>query len=154
RSRILRRRPLMTTLLITRPAEDAGPLAERLHVLGIDSVLAPLMEVVALPGPALDLGGVAGFLVTSANGARAVAARTPERALPVHAVGEASADAARAEGFRTVSSAGGDVETLSAHVAATCRAEEGTMLHAAGSVTAGDLAGALAAHGFRVRVER
>lgn len=144
----------MPSLLITRPAEDAGPLADRLAAMGIDSVISPLMDVVPIAGPEIDMDGLAGFLVTSANGARALAARTARRDIPVHAVGAASAEAARNVGFETVTSADGDVETLAAHVAALREPAEGALLHAAGSVTAGNLAEALGVHGFDVRVER
>lgn len=144
----------MPALLITRPAEDAAALAARLAEMGVESVIAPLMEVIPVPGPEIVTDGLAGFLITSANGARALAARTKRRDLPVHAVGAASADAARTAGFANVTSADGDVDKLAAHVAAICDPDDGPLLHAAGSVTAGNLAGALGTHGFDVRVER
>lgn len=144
----------MPSLLITRPAEDAGPLAERLAEMGVGTVISPLIDVIPVPGPEIDTRGLTGFLVTSANGARALAARTNRRDIPVHAVGAASAEAARSLGFEAVTSADGDVETLAAHVAAIRKPSEGPFLHAAGSVTAGNLAGALGALGFDVQVER
>ncbi len=142
----------MPTLLITRPAEDAVPLAEQLRAMGVDSVVSPLMDVVPVAGPEIDTEGLAGFLVTSANGARALAARTGRRDFTVHAVGSASAEVARNLGFQKVTSAEGDVDALAAHVAALRQPAEGIFLHAAGSVTAGNLAGALGNLGFDVRV--
>lgn len=144
----------MPTVLITRPAEDATSLADRLAAFGVDSLIAPMMEIAPLPGPALDTDGLAGFLVTSANGARALAARTDRRDLAAHAVGAASAETLRGLGFARVTAAGGDVDSLTAHVAEICRPGDGPLLHAAGSVTAGDLKGALAARGYAVRVEK
>lgn len=143
----------MPTLLLTRPEEDAGDLANALRDIGVDSVIAPLLRIENIPGPALELDGVQGFLLTSANGARALAARTAQRNLPVHAVGDATARAARDLGFETVSSAGGDVDDLARLVLAHCRPDAGDLLHAAGSVVAGDLAALLAAGGFEIRRE-
>ena len=78
-----------------------------------------------MPISARALGAV---LITSANGARAVAAH-PRRgeltALPVLAVGQASAAAARAAGFADVTSADGDGGDL-ARLAATRFAGAGT----------------------------
>lgn len=143
----------MPVLLLTRPEEDAGDLATALRDIGVDSVIAPLLRIENIPGPLLELSGVQGFLLTSANGARALALRTAVRNLPVYAVGDATARAARGLGFEAVSSADGDVDDLARMVLANCRAKAGDLLHAAGSVVAGDLAATLAAGGFEVRRE-
>src|SRR4051794_41252334 len=71
-----------------------------------------MLEIRTLDGPPLDLEGVQALLCTSANGVRATAARTTRRDLPVLAVGDATARAARDVGFAHVESAGGDVEGL------------------------------------------
>src|SRR5690606_18555276 len=73
--------------------------------------------------------------------------------LPVYAVGDATAQAARAAGFDTVESAGGDVVALAALVAERLSPGGGSLLHVAGSQTAGDLAGRLSALGFTVHRE-
>ena len=62
-----------------------------------------------LDGPPLDLAGVQALLATSANGVRAFARRNEQRDVRVLAVGDATARAARAAGFTSVESAGGDV---------------------------------------------
>lgn len=144
----------MPTLLITRPEEDAAPLAVRLRAMGIDSVIAPLMRVVNLPGPDIDEQAYAGLIITSANGARALASRMRGRDIPVCAVGAASGAAAGAAGFTDIQCAGGNVETLAALIRDVCDPDAGPLLHAAGSVTAGDLAGDLAPDGFRIEVTR
>ena len=54
------------------------------------------------------------LVFTSANGVAAFAALTPDRALPVFTVGDATAEAARAAGFAAVRSAGGDIGMLAA----------------------------------------
>ena len=140
-------------ILVTRPREDAAPLAEALAGLGIKPVLDPLMCIEFIDGPPLDLDGVQALLVTSANGVRAFSNRDPRRHLPVFAVGDASARAADLAGFAAVTSASGDVAALAALVHERLDADGGALLHVAGSRLAGDLAGMLAGHGFIVRRE-
>ena len=113
----------------------------------------PLMAVHFLPGPPLDLAGVQALLVTSANGARALAARQAGSniPLPVLAVGDATARAARDLGFADVESAGGDVDDLARLAAERLRPGDGALLHVAGSKVAGDLAGMLAQAGYTYR---
>jgi len=141
--------------LVTRPLEDAAPLVRALADRGIDSILAPLLAIRTLPDAARQLTdaliGAQALLFTSANGARIFAASSPRRELPVFAVGDASAAAARIAGFRTVTSAGGDVTDLAALVRAKLAPQHGALVHAAGSVVAGDLGGALEAMGFTYR---
>ncbi|MEE8274408.1 MAG: uroporphyrinogen-III synthase, partial [Alphaproteobacteria bacterium] len=96
-------------VLITRPREDAEALAEALAVRGVEALVEPLLEIVPLNPGDFDLAGVQAALLTSANGARALAAATGSRDVPVLAVGEATAAAARAAGFAEVAVAGGDV---------------------------------------------
>ncbi len=138
-------------LLITRPAEDAEPLATALAVRGIGSLIEPLMTVADGAGPAPELAGVQALLVTSANGARAFARRSRERALPVLAVGDASAAAARHLGFKLVRSAAGDVAALAKLAMAELDPKKGAVLHVAGSRVAGDLSGDLKRAGFDCR---
>lgn len=138
-------------LLITRPAEDAAPLAAVLAEQGIDALLAPMLAVEAIAGPDLSLDGTQALLLTSANGARALAGRTPARDLPVFAVGNATAAAARAAGFSKVTSADGDVAALADLVIARLDPAAGAVLHAAASSVAGDLGGRLGDAGFAYR---
>jgi len=140
-------------LLITRPAEDAEPLAERLHALGHVPRVEPMLDMVWLDGPAPELHDVQALLFTSANGVRAFVRRTGHRQIPAYAVGDATARAAREAGFGSVESAHGDVYALAALVAERCRPEAGTLLHVAGTTVAGDLSGLLGTKGFTVRRE-
>ena len=148
--------------LITRPREDAGALAKLLGGRGIECVIEPLLTIEPVKDAGLDFTGVQAVLLTSANGARALAARdagtreTGEgagawRHLAVFAVGEATASAAREAGCRRVSSAGGDVGALARLVAERLEPKGGALLHIAGTHVAGDLAGLLAKAGFTVR---
>lgn len=137
-------------LLITRPREDAEPLAAVLRAKGYEPLVEPLLTIEPVAGPPLHLSGVQGLLFTSANGVRALAARTPRRDLAAYAVGDATARTAREAGFSRVESAAGTVEDLAVLVARRCRPEDGPLVHAAGTAVAGDLAGVLDGLGFQV----
>ena len=142
-------------LLLTRPLPDAAPLAKTLRAQGHEVVLCPLMRIRREPSATLDTTGVQALVLTSANGARALAERlqaAPElAALPAFAVGAATAAAARDAGLAQVESADGDVETLARLLAARLDPRNGALLHVAGRRVAGDLAGVLAGKGFQVR---
>jgi len=136
--------------LVTRPRADAAGLAAALAGRGIDALIEPLLDIVFNDGPAPKLAGVQAVLCTSANGVRALARLSPERAIPLFAVGDATAARARAEGFRQIESAGGDIRDLARLAAERLEPGAGRLLHVAGSAVAGDLAGELRAHGFVV----
>lgn len=136
--------------LVTRPHAEAESLAAALAARGIEAVVEPLMEIHRYAAAALDLAGVQAVLCTSGNGVRAAARATGERNLPLLAVGDATAARARAEGFAVVASAAGTADDLVDLAAARLRPEGGRLLHVAGTVAAGDLAGALRARGFAV----
>ena len=141
------------TIWITRAEPGAAATAERVRQLGHRPLVTPLLEVRATAQAAPDLEGVGALAFTSANGARIFASLTDRRDLPVFAVGAATAKAAKAEGFRQVLSADGDVEALAAGIAGRAPELRGLVLHAAAAEPAGDLAGALARAGVRARTE-
>lgn len=143
----------MARALITRPREDAEGVARELRHRGFEVMIEPLLSILPVPGLRLDLAGVQAILATSANGVRALAAATGERALPVLAVGDASARCARALGFTSVESAGGDADGLVALVRARLDPRAGSLIHAAGTAVAGDISGALLRDGYAVRRE-
>jgi len=138
-------------LLVTRPLDDGLELAERLSGLGHEALVEPLLSIAPDLAAALPLAGATALLFTSANGVRAFALRSQDRGLPVFAVGAATARAAREVGFADVSCADGDAAALEALVVARRTPADGPLLHVAGKVVAGDLAGRLAARGFEAR---
>jgi uroporphyrinogen-III synthase len=138
-------------VLVTRPKEEAAALALRLEAIGFAAVVEPLLEIVGLPGAALDLDFVQAILVTSPNGARALALRLRRRDPPVFAVGEASAAVLEEAGFARVDSAAGDAPRLVALVRDRLDPAAGTLLHARGAAVAQDPLPPLAAAGFKVR---
>jgi uroporphyrinogen-III synthase len=76
---------------------------------------------------------------------------SPHRDVCVFAVGTQTAEAAHHAGFRDVQSANGDAADLAKAVAHWTTPQGGTLLHAAGAQTKGDLAAALTREGFVVR---
>jgi uroporphyrinogen-III synthase len=139
------------TIWITRAQPGADTTAERVRALGHDPVVAPLLTVRPLVDVAVDLHGVAALAFTSANGVRAFADASGERGLKVFAVGAATAQAARAVGFKSVLSADGDVLALAEGIAARRSELRGAVLHPGAAEPAGDLCGALSGQGVEAR---
>ncbi|MEE9479372.1 MAG: uroporphyrinogen-III synthase [Kiloniellales bacterium] len=137
-------------VLITRLREDATPLAAELAALGHETLIEPLLTIVPRRDAEIDLAGVQAIAFTSANGARVFARLSPRRNLPVYAVGDSTAEAARRARFAEVESADGDVETLAALIATRLDPAAGAVFHAAARRVAGDLQGRLQAAGFAV----
>jgi uroporphyrinogen-III synthase len=136
-------------VLITRPEPDATRTAQSLRSRGHEVIVAPLLRTEAI---AADVSGdFAAVLMTSANAARSIAAH-PQfaslRSLPVLAVGDRTADAARQAGFAQVDSAAGALPDL---VRLASRFAGRRLLYLAGEDRAGDLAAELARH--RVTVD-
>lgn len=138
-------------LLITRPLEESGALAEELRALSHDCLIEPMLTVAPIADAVPDLTDVQAVLLTSANGARALALHDVRRDIPVLTVGAATAEAARKAGFPNVESAGGDVAMLADLVRQRLKPENGVLLHVAGTAVAGDLAGDLGRDGFILR---
>lgn len=135
---------------VTRAQPGADETADRVSALGIEPVVAPLIEVRRLDAGAIDLTGVAAIAFTSANAVLAFAEQCAERTYPVYAVGGRTANVARAAGFAEVISADGDVEALARLIAARAPMA-GALLHPRAARVAGDLAGLLAGSGVPVR---
>jgi uroporphyrinogen-III synthase len=112
--------------------------------------VSPVLDINFRARIDVDLTGTQAIVFTSANGVRAWGPRRPERDLPVFAVGDATADAARDIGFKKVFTAKGDVEALARLIIRKLKPADGDLLHVRGIHVAGDLNGALKPHGFRV----
>lgn len=140
-------------LIVTRPRRDADALAHKLEALGHEVCLSPLLTIVATPGARIPPAGYQAVLITSANGARALAnheARSRIVALPAITVGSQSAEVARQAGFAEVHQTGGNVAALTRHVVGALSPRDGPLLYLSGEETSGDLVGGLGARGFTV----
>lgn len=100
-------------VLIVRPAPGNAVTADAVAALGLEPVVVPLFEVVALAWEMPDPAGFDAVVMTSANAARhggvALAHFTH---LPVFAVGAATAAAALVAGFADVRAGAGDAADL------------------------------------------
>jgi uroporphyrinogen-III synthase len=137
-------------ILVTRPAEDGAQIARLLADMGHEAILAPLLTVRIFDGPRLTLEGIQAVLATSANGVRALAARSDARDVPLFAVGPQTAEAAARAGFIRIRNASGDAAALADAVPGWADPKAGPLIHAAGAESSGKLAEALAAKGFQV----
>lgn len=137
-------------VVVTRPLTDGERTAAALRALGHHVLVVPLMRVEPIPA---DLDGKwSGLIITSANAPAAIAdntARSSLTGLPVFAVGQRSAQAARHAGFVDVTSSDGDVYDLVAAIAAR-PATALPLLYLAGENRAVDLVGELSNRGLAV----
>tara|TARA_R100000005_G_scaffold71393_1_gene38893 strand:+ start:10239 stop:12395 length:2157 start_codon:yes stop_codon:yes gene_type:complete len=135
-------------ILITRPEPDASALADILSGRGHEPRLAPMMFIENLPNRTLDTAGAQALLITSANGARALGRLAGDKNIRCFAVGRATAEALRAEGYAHVTAAGGDVTSLRDVIIDAATPDGGRLIHISGSEVAGDLVGMLTENGF------
>jgi uroporphyrinogen-III synthase len=139
-------------VLVTRPAEDAGPLARALEAMGAEPVLFPLTRIELLPLPPLDWEGVAGTIVTSKNALRAIAGteHAGARNRPLFCTGKGTAAMAHALGFPDVcegpGTATGLPDTIGARLPAGAR-----LLYLAGVHLAFDMDSALTSRGYSLQ---
>lgn len=141
-------------VLITRPEREAATLAAALGERGHATVIAPLFRLEFLRPPAefgATLGACQAVLLTSANGARALAEASEQRSRPVLAVGDTTAATAEGLGFTSVESADGDGAALAELVRHRLDPKAGPLVHVSGVDIALDLAEALEPDGFEVR---
>lgn len=138
------------TVWITRAEPGAEATASRVRALGHKAFVRPLLAVRPVAA-SLELSGVSTLAFTSANGVRGFADLTGERGFRVFAVGQATAQAARAAGFKTVLSADGGVDALARSLIGRKAEIAGVVLHPGAAEPAGDLVGALETRGLAAR---
>ena len=144
-------------ILVTRPHPDDEATAANLRARGFEVLLAPMLrfEPVAFEDEEdMHYGAV---IVTSANALRGIERQLEDRQwlkLPLFAVGEHTASAARSIGFETVIPAKGGAASLRDLVLASVKAKAlkktSPLLYLAGADLARDLAGELGERGFTV----
>ncbi len=140
-------------VLIIRPEREATALATALSERGHAPVIAPLFRLEFLHPPSdfsAHLAACQAVLLTSANGARALADASDQRGRPILAVGDTTATTAEGLGFSAVTSASGDGAALAELVRQRLVPKDGPLLHVSGREIAFDFAAALAPAGFEV----
>jgi uroporphyrinogen-III synthase len=144
-------------VLVTRPQPDDEATAVSLRIRGFEVLKAPMLrfEPVAFQDDAeMRYGAV---IVSSANALRGVESQLagkPLLKLPLFAVGERTAAAARGIGFEDVMTANGDATRLRDLVLKSVKAKAlkktSPLLYLAGADLAQDLSGELGERGFTV----
>lgn len=143
--------PRPRRLWVTRTQPQADATARKLRDLGVDPIVAPVLETRAIQGVLLDLTGAEALAFTSRAAVAAFVDLSPERHLPVFAVGETTAAFARQAGFQKVESGpGGDVQALADRIAATAP-RPALVVNPTAREPAADLAALLAQRGIAAR---
>lgn len=107
----------MRRLFVFRPEPAARQTIRTAQDLGLDAVSIPLFELEPIDWTVPDPGDFDAMLLTSANTVRMAGEGLASfRALPVHAVGEGTAVAARVAGLGLASVGNGGVDELLAEV--------------------------------------
>jgi uroporphyrinogen-III synthase len=99
----------MSVLWLTRPLADSEAMQHALKARGIASIVAPVMEIVPCDYQ-LPANAPTSILLTSRYGAAAL----PDhwRDCPLYAVGEATANSARAKGYKNITTGDGSALDL------------------------------------------
>jgi|GEM_PF-1124646 len=144
-------------LIVTRPQADADMLKTRLEAMGHTASVVPLLTIQVDKTAAIPDKPWQAIAITSANALSALAAigvSEELKAVPVFAVGPASAKLARETGFADVRQADGDLSALQKDMQQSLNTDSGPILYLTGKVRSGDLAALLHSGGFSVdRVE-
>ena len=144
-------------VLVTRPHPDDGATAAALRARGFEVLQAPMLRFEPVAFQDDEEARYGAVIVTSANALRGIEPRLAGSKLlelPLFAVGEHTASAARHSGFSNVIAAKGDAAALRDLVLASVKAKElkkaSTLLYLAGADLGRDLAGELGERGFTV----
>ena len=146
------------TILVTRPQPDNETTGASLRARGFDVLLAPMLRFEPMALLEDEDADYAAIIVTSANALRAIEPQLPGHRwlkLPLLAVGDRTAAAARRAGFSKIISAEGDSQDLRELILAKARGKKrefgrGPLLYLAGADLSRDLAGELGEHGLTV----
>ncbi|MGA7999377.1 MAG: uroporphyrinogen-III synthase [Bradyrhizobium sp.] len=144
-------------VLVTRPQPSDEATATSLRARGFEVLKAPMLRFELVPFHDDGEAEYGAVIVTSANALRGIEPQlkgSPLLKLPLFAVGEHTASAARGAGFENVLPAGGDAGSLRdlvlARVKAKALKKSSPLLYLAGADLARDLAGELGERGFTV----
>jgi uroporphyrinogen-III synthase len=134
-------------ILVTRPEPEAGSTIALLHAMGKQSLWEPMLVIDPIKTqPKIDSFQVAFF--TSGNGVKFVAGDIVEAQPQVLVVGDATANLAKARGFKNVLSAGGNVDDLYELALKVLCPQTDKLIHFCGKTRYGDLVSRLVNQGF------
>ena len=103
----------MTHLLVLRPEPGSSATVDKARRLGLNAIAMPLFQIEPVAWQAPAPSAFDGLLLTSANAVRHAGSQLWQlRALPVYAVGEATASEARDAGLVVAATGDGGVEKL------------------------------------------
>lgn len=109
-------------LIVLRPEPGASVTVGAARALGLDARACPLFAITPLTWTPPAADDFEALVLTSANAVRHAGAQLAQyAALPVHAVGAATAAAAREAGFRVVSDHDGGAQALLDGLGSVCR---------------------------------
>jgi uroporphyrinogen-III synthase len=144
-------------VLVTRPHPEDETTASALRARGYEVLRAPMLRFEPVAFNDDDEGHYGAVIVTSANALRGLTSQLSNSKLlklPLFAVGEHTASAARGAGFENVISANGEAGTLRDLLLARVKTKQlqktNPLLYFAGADLARDLGGELGQRGFTV----
>ncbi|GAN68074.1 uroporphyrinogen-III synthase [Acetobacter orleanensis] len=135
-------------VLVTRPEPGLSETLAAVSAAGWRAYASPALCITPTNLRALP-PRFAACVLTSGQGVQAAQAALP-LTCPVYAVGDRTADRARAAGFGRVQSAQGDAEALAALLVRTCTPADGPLLLLSGARQGLELAAHLRKAGFKV----
>ncbi len=145
-------------VLVTRPQPDAQPLIAALERSGHQVSHIPLLDIVLFDSIEIPNRNYQAALITSANGARALAHNRNNSKSQIDfskvkaiTVGPASAKAATQAGFESVVQTKlGDVNGIIDYVNTNLSPDDGPLFYPSGTKTTGDLQSILSKTGFTI----
>lgn len=136
----------MSTILVTRPLDEATPTAEKLEALGHRVVLAPMLQVEPVSFEIPDENR--SIIITSKNGARMGLVNIGNKARPIFAVGEKTADEARNLGFTNITVGPGTARELVPLLLECGLSEKRKYTHLCGNALAYNISDVLVSEGL------
>lgn len=142
-------------ILVTRPIQDAEPIARTLIEKGHEVIVEPMLQIRFRSEAGGELSAAISkspqlLMVTSANGIRALAEMTKRRDFNIVTVGDASRILALKLGFTKVKATGGNASAMFKYVVKNYKPVGGRLLHISGSEVALNLKKVLEGESFIV----
>jgi len=139
-------------VLVTQSAADAAAAVTALEARGHAVMAVPLLSAEPVTSPKVNLTAAQGFIVTSVEGARALAEHVGVRTFPVFADSALTAATLRGLGFKNVSTANDDSADLARLIERSIKPANGALIYACSSTAPVNLPTMLGNMGFAVRL--